>query len=105
MTDQEWTEEDVQAVLVNPFYAVTIAPNLCGAHDPIIDRTQWVSANARLIEQIGAEAWLNRLLDVLESGGVAAEGSPPPDAAPALPKTRQQRRLQQRRRTRSGDQS
>ena len=103
MTDQEWTAEDVQAVLVNPFYAVTISPTLFGEHDPIIARSRWVQANARLIEQIGAEAWLNRLLDVLESGAVATEDSPPPDAPPALPKNRQERRLQQLRRTRSGD--
>ncbi len=101
MTDPEWTEADVQAVLVNPFYAVTIAPRLCGEHEPMIDRAQWVSANARLIEQIGAEAWLNRLLRVLESGGITDEPSPEPRTPPPLPKNRQQRRLEQRRRSKS----
>ncbi len=102
MTDQGWTEADVQAVLVNPFYAVSIAPSLCGEHEPLIDRAQWVQANARLIEQIGAEAWLERLLDVLASGRVADEPVPPAPPPP-LPKTRRQRRLQQRRRSGSDD--
>ena len=104
MTDQGWTEEDVQAVLVNPIYAVTISPSLFGEHEPIVSRSQWVQANARLIEQIGAEAWLDRLLDVLASGGVTDEPTPPPASPLPLPKNRQQRRLEQRRRSRSENQ-
>ena len=103
MPKEGWTEADVEAVLTNPFYAVSIAPSLCGEHEPLIDRAQWVRANARLIAQIGAEAWLERLLDVLASGGVA-DDPPPPASSPPLPKNRHQRRLQQRRRARSDDQ-
>lgn len=102
MTDQGWTEGDIQAMLVNPFYAVNISPTLCSEHEPIVDRDQWVSANARLIGEMGAEAWLSLLLDVLESGGVTDDPSPQSATPPPLPKNRQQRRLEQRRRTRSG---
>ena len=72
----EWTEEAVQALLINPFYAVTAAPTFCVPHEPMIERDVWVQANARLIEQIGAEAWLERLLEVLESGGPGMGAEP-----------------------------
>ena len=78
----EWTEEAVQALLVNPFYAVTAAPSFCVPHEPTIDRDAWVRANARLIAQIGAEAWLGRLLDVLESGGPGAPMEAPAETPP-----------------------
>ena len=78
----EWTKEAVRALLVNPFYAVTAAPSFCVPHEPTIERDVWVRANARLIEQIGAEAWLERLLDVLESGGPGAAVAPPDAARP-----------------------
>ena len=73
MPKQGWTEADVEAVLTNPFYAVSIAPSLVGEHEPLIDKALWVHANARRIEEVGAEAWLWRLLEVLETGGVTAE--------------------------------
>ena len=81
-TEGEWTEEAVQALLVNPFYAVTAAPSLCLPHEPTIGRDVWVRANARLIAEIGAEAWLERLLDVLESGGPAAVADVPDPPRP-----------------------
>ena len=87
----EWTEEAVQGLLVNPFYAVTAAPSFCVPHEPMIERDVWVRANARLIAQIGAEAWLERLLDVLESGGPAAVAD-----RPARPRPRKRHRLPER---------
>ena len=87
-----WTEEAVQALLVNPFYAVTAAPTFCVPHEPMIERDAWVRANARLIEQIGAEAWLGRLLDVLESGGPGAPMEPPAET----PRPRRRYRLPER---------
>ena len=90
-TEGEWTEEMVQELLVNPFYAVTAAPSLCVPHEPTIERNVWVRANARLIAEIGAEAWLERLLDVLESGGPAAGGD-----VPAPPRPRKRYRLPER---------
>ena len=104
MTDQRWIEVDVKAMIVNPFYAVNIVPTLCAEHEPIVDRDQWVQANARLIGEMGAEVWLNLLLDVLESGGVTDDPAPQAATLPPLPKNRQQRRLEQRRRTKSSGQ-
>jgi hypothetical protein len=103
MAGQGWTEDDIQTLLVNPIYAVSISPSLAVEHEPLVERSQWISANARLIKEIGAEAWLERLLDVLESGGITDEPSPQAPLSPSLPKSRQQRRLEQRRRTKLGE--
>lgn len=59
-------EDDVAAMLINPAYAVSIHPELTGKYEPIITKERWVETNQRLIEEIGPEAWLRRLLMVLE---------------------------------------
>lgn len=60
------SEDDVMAMLVNPFYAISIDPDLAGSHEAIIPREQWVDANKHLIDELGVEARLNQLLAVLE---------------------------------------
>jgi hypothetical protein len=77
MEEGAWSEEAVQALLINPFSAVTAAPIFCEPHEPIVERRTWIQANVRLIEQMGAEAWLERLLEVLEHGGPTAATDPP----------------------------
>ena len=62
----KWTEKDVEGILTNPFYAIQLHPTLCVEHPPIVSREQWIAANARMIKEMGARAWLARLLDVLE---------------------------------------
>lgn len=61
-----WTAKDVEHLLINPFYAINITPDLMGEHEPLVSEAQWVAANKRLIEEIGTEAWLKRLLAVLQ---------------------------------------
>ena len=63
---KQLTGKDVEQILVNPFYAVTIDADLVTPHKPIVSKGEWIEANLRLIEQIGAEAWLEKLLAVLE---------------------------------------
>ncbi len=60
------SKDDVTAMLINPFYAISIDPDLAGSHEAIIPRTQWIDANKHLIDELGVEAWLNRFLVVLE---------------------------------------
>ena len=66
-----WREDAVKQLLINPFYAVNIAEPLCVRHVPLVSTEEWVAANTRPIQEIGAEVWLRRLLDVLETGGGA----------------------------------
>ncbi len=90
------TEEDVRRMLLNPFYAIEIAPVLAEPHDTMVSEDQWVAANAKLIQEIGAEAWLRELLTVLKGDFVTG---PTGTASNHVPHgNRPQRRAQRRRR-------
>jgi hypothetical protein len=58
--------------VICPRNAVSLSTRLQGEHEPIVDSTTWVAANVKLIDELGTEKWLWQLLDVLETGGVAA---------------------------------
>jgi hypothetical protein len=62
-----FNEDDVTAMLINPIYAVSIDPDLVGSHEPIVSKERWIEANEKLIDEIGTETWLRRLLAVLEA--------------------------------------
>jgi hypothetical protein len=53
-------------MLMNPYYAITLYPGLFGEHPPMVTEDQWVAANTGLIGELGAEAYLRRLLAVLK---------------------------------------
>jgi len=52
--------------IINPFYAITVAPQLTEEHEPPMSEAEWVQANASLMGEMGSERWLSQLLDVLE---------------------------------------
>lgn len=54
------------AILMNPYYAITFSPGLFGEHPSLTSEEQWVKANSRLIDELGAEAYLRQLLAVLK---------------------------------------
>jgi hypothetical protein len=58
-------ENDLTDTIINPYYAITIHPDLAGEHPTITTQDQWVEANLRLIEEIGSRQWLERLLAIL----------------------------------------
>jgi hypothetical protein len=62
-------ENDTTNMLINPFYAVNIDPRLADKHDPLVTEEQWVRANLKLIDEIGAHEWLQHLLAVLQGAG------------------------------------
>lgn len=66
------TAEYVQAILINPFYAIQVASELVETHEPALLDQEWIRGNVSLIEQVGAEQWITFLLDVLE-GNTAHE--------------------------------
>lgn len=61
-------EQNVGDMLINPFYAINISPILSDKHEPMTTKEMWVKANLKLMDEIGKEEWLNRLLHVLETG-------------------------------------
>lgn len=76
-----FTEEHLQRIIINPFYAITIASQLTEEHEPTMDETEWVRANAALMEEMGAARWLRQLLDVLEGKAGALGGRIDPSQA------------------------
>lgn len=59
--NNDWTSEDVRKVLANPMY--------CLSTPPVISEGQWIEANARLIRELGPEAYLRQLLDTMKEPG------------------------------------
>ena len=53
--DDEWSRGDVTSMIANPFYAITIDEGLAVPHEPLISEDNWVEANVRLIDELGAE--------------------------------------------------
>jgi hypothetical protein len=68
-----FTEESLQRIIINPFYAIALASQLTEEHEPAMDEAEWVRANASLMGEVGAARWLRQLLDVLGGDIVTAE--------------------------------
>ncbi len=51
--------------IINPALAISLSTGLRGIHKPLVERTEWIAANAKLIEDMGAVKWLELLLRVL----------------------------------------
>jgi hypothetical protein len=77
---KKWLEELLDALsvsskeydshdIINPSLAVMISDRLQGDHQPLVTHEQWIQANTKQIEEIGANKWLWQLLDTLETGG------------------------------------
>lgn len=74
MTDDKLSVEDLESILINPFYAITIHPGLFGEHAPIISKQEWVKVQKRLLEkEMTIDQWLARLLDILEGNYIMNE--------------------------------
>jgi hypothetical protein len=76
-----FTEDNLQRIIINPFYAITVAPQLTEEHETPMGGAEWVQANASLMKEIGSEPWLKQLLDVLEGKVGAPEGPLDPSKA------------------------
>ena len=62
----EVSERDVRRILSNPVYCLgRTAAWMAQPPEPIIPVEQWVAAGARLVEEIGAEAYLRLLIENL----------------------------------------
>ncbi len=67
MADHDnWTPGDTTDVIANPFYAITIDEGLTLSHEPMISEDDWIKANVNLINELGPEAYLRKLLSILK---------------------------------------
>ena len=60
-------------MVINPCQAVVFSNRLQGEHEAMVDTKTWLAANVKLIKELGTEAWLWQLLEVLETGGPGAD--------------------------------
>ena len=60
------TPADVTGIVGNPVYAINIAPVLAQPHAPLISEEEWIAANAKMIDDLGPEAYLRNLLSILK---------------------------------------
>lgn len=51
--------------IINPALTVSISTGLQGAHQPIVERREWIAANIKLMEDMGTYKWLELLLSIL----------------------------------------
>jgi len=95
-----FTQDNLQRIIINPFYAITIAQSLTEEHDPAMSEAEWVQANASLMREMGSERWLRQLLDVLNGDIVTAEEVGGLFGYGAPSRSKPQRRGKKRRKTR-----
>ena len=62
----DFTPADVTGIVGNPIYAINIAPVLAEPHPALISEQEWITANIKLIEDLGPEAYLHNLLSILK---------------------------------------
>jgi len=55
--------------ILNPMLVINVSDRLEGKHEPLVVRELWIQANEKMIKEMGPEAWLWQLLEVLETGG------------------------------------
>lgn len=63
------TEDNVRATLINPYYAIELHESLFGAHPPLVDEGTWITAQERMLEEVGPEGYFRELLRVLKDSG------------------------------------
>lgn len=59
--------DDKTYAVINPIETISISTRLKGQHKTIVDLKDWLKANTKLIDEIGAEKWLYLLLNILET--------------------------------------
>ncbi|HEX8798284.1 MAG TPA: hypothetical protein VF772_06710 [Terriglobales bacterium] len=62
----QMSTEDIRDMICNPVYCLDrVAPWIAEPPGPLVPVEQWVAAGAKLIEEIGAEAYLRQLIQNL----------------------------------------
>ena len=62
----QMSTEDIRDMICNPVYCLDrVAPWIAEPPGPLVPVEQWIAAGAKLIEEIGAEAYLRQLIQNL----------------------------------------
>jgi hypothetical protein len=60
------TDQQLQAALINPYYAIDLDAAFFGPHEHTIDEASWIEVNKQLLKELGPDAYLRHQLDVLK---------------------------------------
>jgi len=52
---RHFTQDNLQRIIINPFYAITVAPQSTEEHEPPMGEAEWVQASASLMREMGRE--------------------------------------------------
>jgi hypothetical protein len=75
----DWIEQDIREILSNPIYTGI------GPFPQIVDDETWVRAGAKVIAEIGAEAYQTQLLKSVRASFDGSEVSRPSGQSPRGP--------------------
>src|SRR5215469_11581859 len=70
---RDFTPDDIQRILINPFYAITVDHHLMSDQLQTMSRATWVEANKGLVQHLGSEQWLTHLLASLQGSVIISE--------------------------------
>ena len=79
-----WTADDVQRIVVNPFYTLTVAAALVDDHEPRTSEDEWIATNSSALEQ-DPLGWLRRLLRLLQQSELTDDHANPYHAVVIAP--------------------
>jgi hypothetical protein len=70
------TDKQVQEALINPYYAIDLDGRLFEPHPHTISEVDRIEANKQLLKELGPDAYLRRLLDVLKGQSQTQDRKP-----------------------------
>lgn len=59
--------DELEDATLNPYAVISFAPQSYDKPSHLMDNKNWIDANIMIIRKIGQNAWLWRLLDVMET--------------------------------------
>jgi hypothetical protein len=66
MEGEKVTVADIERTFANPFYCGAMEQYV-GKYEPIVTEEEWIKVGVKVIGEIGAEAYLKRLLEAIKS--------------------------------------
>src|SRR5258708_4620075 len=72
----QWTPDEIQRIVVNPFYAITVSPASVMDHEPRMSADMWIDANCIALD-LDVPSWLRRVLMLLQQDEVSNDQAHP----------------------------
>jgi hypothetical protein len=66
MENKFFTKKDLELIMTNPFYCITVDSSFTLKHEYMVTEEEWIKVNINMINEIGAKKWLKNLLENLK---------------------------------------